>query len=227
MCKQPCQTLASSSIVGGMKLKILPAAFLFGVMSWPSGHCSQPEPQAVLTDGDWFYVVENDGATITGSTATGRVKIPRRLGRYMTKKVGLGAFSNSADELISVSIPDSVTSIEVSAFSDCTALTSVSIPDSVTSIGGSAFYGCTALTSVSIPDSVTSIGDMAFQSCTGLTSVSIPNSVTSIGGAAFFVCPNLKEVSIPLRFLSALAQIFDSEVASRLMIQLQEEANPL
>ena len=181
MCKQPCQTLASSSIVGGMKLKILPAAFLFGVMSWPSGHCSQPEPQAVLTDGDWFYVVENDGATITGSTATGRVKIPRRLGRYMTKKVGLGAFSNSADELISVSIPNSGTSI----------------------------------------------GDLAFQSCTGLTSVSIPNSVTSIGGGAFFVCPNLKEVSIPLRFLSALAQIFDSEVASRLMIQLQEEANPL
>ena len=272
MCKQPCQTLASSSSVGGVKLKILPAAFLFGFMSWPSGHCSQPEPQAVLTDGDWFYVVENDGATITGSTATGRVKIPRRLGRYMTKKVGLGAFSNSADELISVSIPNSVTSIGDSAFSGCTELTSVSIPDSVTSIGefafgacaglrritlpngvtsigestfnscteltnvvipdsvtsigDAAFANCTALTSVSIPDSVTSIGDMAFQSCTGLTSVSIPNSVTSIGAGAFFVCPNLKEVSIPLRFLSALAQIFDSEVASRLMIQLQEEVNP-
>jgi hypothetical protein len=78
---------------------------------------------------------------------------------------------------------------------------------------------------VSIPDSVTNIGAQAFAGCTGVTNVSLGNSVTSIGDGAFFGCPNLKEVKIPLRFLSVLAQIFDPEVASRLMIQLQEEAN--
>jgi hypothetical protein len=48
---------------------------------------------------------------------------------------------------------------------------SVTIPDSVTSIDGSAFYECTSLTSITIPGSVTSIGAYAFQGCTGLTSV--------------------------------------------------------
>ena len=44
------------------------------------------------------------------------------------------------------------------AFYYCDGLMSITIPDSVTSIGGSAFSGCTGLTSVTIPDSVTSIG---------------------------------------------------------------------
>ena len=54
---------------------------------------------------------------------------------------------------------------------DPTALTSVTIPDSVTSIGIWAFSYCTSLTSVTIPDSVTSIEGWAFSNCTSLTSV--------------------------------------------------------
>ena len=78
----------------------------------------------------------------------------------------------------------SVTRIGSYAFERCD-LTSVTIPDSVTSIGDSAFSNCTGLTSVTIGDSVTSIGDSAFSDCTGLTSVTIPDSVTSIGESAF------------------------------------------
>ncbi len=59
------------------------------------------------------------------------------------------------------------------------------IPDSVTSIDNSAFYNCTSLTSINIPDGVTSIGGDAFGDCTSLTSITIPDSVTSIGGDAF------------------------------------------
>ena len=68
-------------------------------------------------------------------------------------------------------IPNSVTSIGRSAFSDCTGLTSITIPNSVTSIGEFAFSGCTGLTSVTIGNSVTSIGWDAFRGCTGLTSI--------------------------------------------------------
>ena len=94
-------------------------------------------------------------------------------------------------------IPDSVTSIAIFAFSGCTGLTSITIPDSVTSIGGGAFRLCTGLTEITIPNSVTSIGDVAFSGCTGLTSIKIPDSVTSIGDSAFFHCTGLTEITIP------------------------------
>jgi hypothetical protein len=90
-----------------------------------------------------------------------------------------------------VNIPNSVTSIGVSAFAYCTGLTSVSIGSSVTSIGVGAFQYCTGLTSVSIPNSVTSIGASAFLACTGLTSVNIGSGVTSVGDAAFVDCTGL------------------------------------
>ena len=82
-------------------------------------------------------------------------------------------------------IPNSVTSIEISAFQECSGLTSVTIPNSVTSIGEVAFYECSGLTSVTIGNSVTSIGRSAFAGCSGLTSITIPNSVTSIGFSVF------------------------------------------
>ena len=68
------------------------------------------------------------------------------------------------------------------------------IPNSVTSIGNSAFSDCSGLTSISIPNSVTSIGNYAFYYCSGLTSISIPNSVTTIGNGAFYYCSGLKDV---------------------------------
>ncbi|MGN0854582.1 MAG: leucine-rich repeat domain-containing protein [Kiritimatiellia bacterium] len=96
-----------------------------------------------------------------------------------------------------VTIPEGVTSIGESAFSDCSGLTSVTIPDGVTSIGNWAFRGCSALTGVTIPDGVTSIGNCAFEHCSGLTDLTIPGSVTSIGHSAFWGCSGLTRVMIP------------------------------
>ena len=48
---------------------------------------------------------------------------------------------------------------------------SYTIPNSVTSIGVSAFVDCSGLTSVTIPNSVLSIGEDAFANCSGLTSI--------------------------------------------------------
>ncbi len=110
--------------------------------------------------------------------------------------IGMYAFYECTS-LASVTIPDSVTSIGTSAFFGCTSLASVTIGNSVTSIGSSIFYGCTSLTSVTIPDSVTSIGTSSFSGCTSLTSVTIPDSVTSIGASAFSGCTSLASVTIP------------------------------
>ena len=96
------------------------------------------------------------------------------------------------NELTSVIIPDSVTSIGNYAFFN-NQLTSVIIPNSVTSIGMGAFSS-NQLISVTIPNSVTSIGNHAF-SINLLVSVIIPDSVTSIENGTFAGNP-LTSVSI-------------------------------
>jgi hypothetical protein len=74
-------------------------------------------------------------------------------------------------------------------------LTSITIPKSVTSIGNYAFNHCENLTTVTIYQGVVTIGDYAFQS-TGLKTLTIPNSVTKIGSGAFTFCQNLTSVNI-------------------------------
>lgn len=73
-------------------------------------------------------------------------------------------------------------------------MTDIIIPNSVTSINNSAFENCSGLTSIAIPNSVTNIDTRAFYNCRGLTSITIPNSVTRIGYTAFAFCSELKDV---------------------------------
>ena len=94
-------------------------------------------------------------------------------------------------------IPDSVTKIRDSAFSDCSSLSNIVIPDSVTAIGDFAFSGCSSLSNIVIPDSVTAIGDSAFLDCSSLSNIVIPDSVTAIGYGAFSDCSSLSNIVIP------------------------------
>jgi hypothetical protein len=68
-------------------------------------------------------------------------------------------------------IPDSVTSIDVAAFTGCTGLTSVTFPDSVTSIGNSAFYWCSSLTRAYFLGNAPSMGTGVFSYCAGSFSI--------------------------------------------------------
>ena len=175
--------------ISPMRLVTLPLVVLLATMPW--AHASP-------VSGDWTYVIENDGATIERSTATGAVIIPSELGGYPVKKVGSAGsiFGNPNTSVTSVVIPNGVTTIGEAAFVGCIGLISVTIGDSVISIGNSAFYGCTELTTVLIGSGVTTIGYEAFYGCTGLTSVNIGNSVTNIGGRAFYRCYGLTDVVI-------------------------------
>ena len=152
------------------------------------------------TVGAWTYIVENGGATITASTATGDVTIPSVLGGYAVKKLGYSwppIFGNGNTSVTRVVIPSSVTSIAENAFYNCTSLASVTIPNRVTSIGRLAFYRCLGLATFTFEptSSLTSIGEFAFQTCVNLASISIPSSVTSIGPEAFAECASLASVT--------------------------------
>ena len=162
------------------------------------------------------------GAEIESNTYEGGKGIIKFNGDVTT--IGEHAF-NHCDNLTSVTIPNSVTTIGGEAFADC-GLTRVTIPNSVTTIGYGAFTGCSNLTSVTFPNSVTAIGTDVFGSCSslkefnskfasedgrcliidgvlldfapaGISEYTIPNSVTTIGWMVFYDCESLKSVTIP------------------------------
>ena len=111
-----------------------------------------------------------------------------------------------------------VTEIDSFAFYQCRGLTSVTIPNSITSIEDGALSGldslytlnfnadsCTYmdyalyaadnLTTINIGQNVKMIPAHAFYSCSGLTSITIPRNVKSIGDNAFAYCRNLTTVN--------------------------------
>lgn len=101
--------------------------------------------------------------------------------------------------LISVSIPASITKIEDGAFFGCSQLEIVTIPDgsALTEIGKRAFSHCKNLKSIDIPDGVTVISSGAFESCTSLSKVTIPYGVTTFESYSFNGCESLQTIDIP------------------------------
>lgn len=105
---------------------------------------------------------------------------------YSVTVIGDSAFlgnTSTGAQIISVTIPNSVTYIGYNAFA-YNLLTSVTIPDSVTSIGNIAFVN-NQISNLTLSNNLTSIGVGTFQQ-NALTSVTIPVSVTSIQTNAFY-----------------------------------------
>ena len=132
--------------------------------------------------------------------------------------------------------PDGVTNISKEIVG-CMSITKITIPESVTSIEGSAFYGCSGeliinskylveksysntnfptsswlcnsnFSSIVIGVNVSKIGSHLFRDCWNLVSVNIPDSVTLIEWAAFEGCSKLKSISIPVGVVEIAGKAF-------------------
>ena len=102
-----------------------------------------------------------------------------------------------ADDLTSITIPESVIEIGISAFKNCKSLKKMILPNSLKHIADNTFFGCDSLKEVSFPDSLESIGRSAFLDCGSLREVILPNSLKSMGNAAFYDCNGLKKITLP------------------------------
>lgn len=136
------------------------------------------------------------------------------IGEYVFEECGI----------TSVTLGDSVTSINNGAFQGCTSLESIVIPSGVTTIETSVFSGCTSLSSVTIPDSVTSIGIEAFAGCTSLDTVEIGSACNSIGDYAFKGCSTLSVFIIDADTPPSLGYDILADTANDLVIYVPSGA---
>ena len=95
------------------------------------------------------------------------------------------------------------------------------IPNSVTSVGVSAFARCENLSSIEIGNSIKAIADNAFAEC-GLSKVVLPPTVESIGNSAFAGNAYLTEVAIGSNVKSISDKAFDSTPLQRVYITAPE-----
>jgi hypothetical protein len=163
----------------------------------------------VGTPGLQYTLVNSDTAYgVTGYTGTEvDVVIPPVYNGLPVLVIQDYAFMNKVIE--SITIPNSVTTIGMSAFQGCTNLESITIPASVTTIRDGAFNNCTNLESIDVDP-----GNGSFSSQDGILynktktqlirapggisgDVTIPGTVTTITNNAFQNCANLVNITIP------------------------------
>ncbi|UKK62642.1 leucine-rich repeat domain-containing protein [Prevotella communis] len=162
---------------------------------WTSGGCTVTLSNGTLTvsgNGAMADYTQSDKRPWDGN----RNDITSVVVESSVTSVGKNTFE-SFSNLTSVTLPEDFTAIGPYAFCNCSSLQSITIPSTVTSIGEGAFEGCSAMTSVTLPEGLTAINGMTFSDCSSLTSITIPSTVTSIGTSAFKSCSSLTSITIP------------------------------
>ncbi len=177
--------------------------------------CSAVTTYTKTVDGiTWTYTVSSDNTATVGSgdfssgravpkSTAGAIIIPRSLNGHKVVAIADNAFDQCAS-IVSVEIPDTVTSIGQYAFSYCESLESVNIPDSMEEIGGNAFTMCRAMRGeMTLPKGLKKLGEGAIDGC-AITKLIVKatdfrsNSPFNVGYNGYsFGCPDLRDIEIP------------------------------
>lgn len=137
------------------------------------------------------------------------VKLPKDL-----ISIGNSAFSGK-NQLVTVVVPGTVTSIGAFAFSNCYNLENCNLSAcQLTEIPYQCFTDCHKLISFTIPATVTTIGNEAFSSCSQFSSP-LPSGLTSIGSRAFkYAAMTDMDIVIPEGFELGISAFYGSGIRS-------------
>lgn len=112
------------------------------------------------------------------------------------KSIGQGAFGHCSKlKTVTFAKNSKLTKIDYGVFYNC-GLETVTLPEGITVINTSAFSECDNLTSVTFPDSLETIWDLAFGDCDNLTSINVPRNLSWIAIEAFRFCPKLTHLEL-------------------------------
>lgn len=110
-------------------------------------------------------------------------------------EIGMSAF-NGCVNLESVDFSKNLIEIDSGAFRNCESLREIDLPDYLTDIYMSAFRGCKSLASVKLPKNLETLESIVFEGCTSLESIYLPASLEVIGISMFSGCTSLKEIKV-------------------------------
>ncbi len=133
---------------------------------------------------------------------TGDIVIPSTVtynGKTYTVSTVAAGFKASL--ITSISIPAGV-KIGRGGFQDCAELVSITLPADLATIEGNSFQNCAKLAEITIPGTVGTVGGAAFQGCAGLESLTLEEGETPITFArdAFNEAPAIKTTVLNRQF---------------------------
>lgn len=127
-----------------------------------------------------------------------------------TFNAGDSAWNTPNKNLVSITIPSSVTELQGYCFNNCKSLISVTIPNSIIKIGAYCFGYCESLISIILPTSINKIEYNVFNYCKSLTSVFIrSNTEIDIGNSIFAHCNNIKKIYFEHKIPYSFKYLFD------------------
>ncbi len=147
-----------------------------------SGTAMTAESPFVISDGKLQYcdiseptdIIVPDGVTSIGRDAFGNLADL------------MGSAEQSVEELcFTITLPDTVKTIDDYAFANLTTLTSVNLPERVKEIGDFAFFNCVRLDSLTLGENLQQVGDFAFFNCKNMESLTVLSEDTELGKQAF------------------------------------------
>lgn len=158
------------------------------------------------------YGIASDGtsATLTSASEDGAVEItiPEMWDGVPLRKISFGAFRGNSD-LVKITLPDTVTTIDSNAFRACPHLETVVLSRGLKNLAPHAFSNNKNLKSVTIPSTVMSFNAMAFEKCPHLTEFKVYDMNTKEKMPKRFVVAAINE-SRRISYMNASMIYFDS-----------------